>query len=63
VRDLVKYAVKRNNTSMAVKNEKLKFLDITNYLAPGFRHAQLIKAYGCSEKKGHPLVPGTCTSV
>ena len=52
-RKLVKYAMKRNNTSMAVKNEKLKFFDITNYLAPGFSHAQFIKAYGCSEKKGH----------
>jgi hypothetical protein len=52
-RKLVIYTMKRNNTSMAVKNEKLKFLDITNYLAPGFSHAQLIKAYGCSEKKGH----------
>ena len=35
-RNLVKYAVKRNNTFMAVKTEKLKFLDIANYLAPGF---------------------------
>jgi hypothetical protein len=34
-RNLVKYAVKRNNTFMTVKTEKLKFLDIANYLAPG----------------------------
>jgi hypothetical protein len=37
-RNLVKYAVKHNNTVMAVKTEKLKFLDIANYLAPGFSY-------------------------
>ena len=43
-RNLVKYAVKRNNTFMAVKTENLKFLDITNYLAPGFSYSQFLKA-------------------
>ena len=38
---------------MCVKTEKLKFLDITNYLAPGFSYAQFLKAYGCTEEKGH----------
>jgi hypothetical protein len=52
-RNLVKYAVKRNNTFMAVKTEKLKFLDIANYLAAGFSYSQYLKAYGCSEEKGH----------
>jgi hypothetical protein len=52
-RNLVKYAMKRNNTFMAVKTEKLKFLDIANYLAPGFSYSQYLKSYGCSEEKGH----------
>ena len=38
-RNLVKYAVRRNNTVMAVKIEKLKFLDIANYLAAGFSYS------------------------
>jgi hypothetical protein len=38
-RNLVKYAVRRNNTFMAVKTEKLKFLDIANYLAAGFSYS------------------------
>lgn len=38
---------------MAVKTEKLKFLDIMNYLAPGFSYAQFVKAYGCKEEMGH----------
>ena len=51
-RNLVKYAVKRNNTFMAVKTEKLKFLDISNYLARGFSYSQYLKAYKCTEQKG-----------
>ena len=52
-RNLVKYAVKRNNTFMGVKTEKLKFLDIANYLVAGFSYSQYLKAYGGSEEKGH----------
>ena len=37
---------------MAVKTENLHFLDITNYLAPGFSYAQFLKAYECTEEKG-----------
>ena len=51
-RNLVKYAVKRNNTFMAVETEKLKFLDISNYLARGFSYSQYLKAYKCTEQKG-----------
>ena len=50
--DKIKYTVKRNNTFMCIKTEKLKFLDITNYLAPEFRYSQYLKAYKCTEQKG-----------
>jgi hypothetical protein len=53
VRDLVKYAVKRNNTFMTVKTEKLKFLDIANYLAPGLSYSQYLKAYGTDLYSSH----------
>jgi hypothetical protein len=44
--------VKRNNNIMCIKTEKLKFLDISNYLAPGFSYSQYLKAYKCTEQKG-----------
>ena len=48
----VKFAIKRNNTFMCVTTAQLKFLDITNYLAPGFSYSQFLKAYECQEQKG-----------
>ena len=35
----IKYTVKRNNNVMCIKTEKLKFVDISNYLALGFSTA------------------------
>jgi hypothetical protein len=35
----IKYTVKRNNNFMCIKTEKLKFVDISNYLALGFSTA------------------------
>lgn len=49
----VKFVIKRNNNHMRLKTEHLKFLDITNYLAPGFNYDQFLKAYECSQTKGH----------
>jgi hypothetical protein len=37
---------------MCIKTEKLKFLDTNNYLAPGFRYSQYLKAYKSTEQKG-----------
>jgi len=48
----INYTVKKNNNFMCIKTEALKFLDITNYLAPGFSYSQFLKAYGCTEEKG-----------
>ena len=38
---------------MCLKTQHLKFLDITNYLAPGFSYDQFLKAYECSQTKGY----------
>ena len=38
---------------MCQKTPRLKFVDITNYLAPGFRYEQFLKAYDCTAQKGH----------
>ena len=51
----VKFVIKRNNNHMCLKTMHLKFLDITNYLAPGFSYDQFLKAYECTHTKGHFL--------
>ena len=38
---------------MCLSTNKLKFVDICNYLAPGFSYDKYLKAYGCELKKGH----------
>ena len=43
-----KFVVKKNNSSMCFKTLRLKFLDIVNYLAPGFSYKKFLKAFGCS---------------
>ena len=32
---------------------KLRFVDVVNYLAPGFSYDKYLKAYGCTVQKGH----------
>ena len=49
----VKFAIKRNDNHMCLKTMHLKFLDITNYLAPGFSYDQFLKAYQCTLTKGY----------
>ena len=44
--------IKRNNTYLMLSSPNFKFLDISNYLAPGFSYSQFLKAYGCNIKKG-----------
>ncbi len=38
---------------MCLKTLHLNFLDITNYLAPGFSYEQFLKAYECTQTKGY----------
>ena len=49
----VQFVIKRNNNHMCLKTNHLKFLDITNYLAPGFSYDQFLKAYECTQTKGY----------
>ena len=35
-----------------LSTEDLKFIDISNYLAPGFSYSQFLKAYGSDVEKG-----------
>ena len=45
--------IKRQNTYMCLYTDKLKFLDMVNYLAPGVSYAKYLTAYGCELQKGH----------
>ena len=51
--DEIRIVIKRQNTFMGFATKKLKFLDICNYLAPGFSYAKYLTAYGCAQQKGH----------
>ena len=51
--DETRFVIKRQNTCMCFTTKKLKFLDITSYLAPGFSYDKYLKAYGCELQKGH----------
>ena len=45
------FVIKRNNHFMCIKTEILRFLDIKNYIAPGFSYEKFIKAYNVSQTK------------
>ena len=45
--------IKRQNTYMCLYTDKLKFLDMVNFLAPGVSYAKYLTAYGCELGKGH----------
>ena len=47
------FVIKRQNTLMCLSTDRLKFLDIINYLAPGLSYAKYLKAYGCELEKGN----------
>ena len=45
--------IKRENTYMCLYTDKLKFVVICNYLAPGVSYAKYLTAYGCELGKCH----------
>ena len=45
--------IKRQNTYMCLYTDKLKFVDICNYLALGYSYDKYLTAYGCELQKGH----------
>ena len=48
----VKFTVKRNSNHTCLKTKYLMFLELTNYLTPGFSYDQFLKAYECEQTKG-----------
>ena len=47
------FVIKRQNNFMCLSTDKLKFLDMVNFLAPGVSYAKYLTAYGCELGKGH----------
>ena len=52
-KELINFVVKKSNAFMCLQTERLKFVDIRNYLAPGFDYATYLKAYKCTVLKGY----------
>ena len=48
----VQFTIKRNHNFMCLKTPHLRFLDVTNFLAPGFSYDKFLKAYECPQTKG-----------
>ena len=48
----IKFTVKRNSNHVCLKTNSLTFLDISNYIAPGFSYDQFLKAYECEQTNG-----------
>ena len=47
------FVIKRQNSFMCLSTYKLKFIDLVNYLAPGYSYHKYLKAYVCELEKGH----------
>lgn len=45
------FIIKKNNKYIALVTEHLRFLDISNYLAPGISYSKYLRAFGCNEEK------------
>ena len=46
------FVVKRNNEFMCISTHKLRFLDISDFIAPGFSYGKYLAAYDIKEQKG-----------
>ena len=52
VKEEAKFTINQNNNLMCLKTEHLCFLDIINFLVPGFTNDKFVKAYACLQTKG-----------
>lgn len=50
--DGLRFVIKRSNSLVCVESEHLRFVDITNFIAPGSTYASYLSAFGCAEAKG-----------
>ena len=48
----IKFIIKNNNEYKCIATRRLKFLDIKNYIAPGFSYEKYLAAFEIEQKKG-----------
>ena len=48
----VQFAIIRNHNFVCLKTPHLRFLDVTNFLAPSFSYNKFLKVYECPQTKG-----------
>ena len=52
-RDDLGFVVKRQNSMVCIETESLRFLDVCNFIAPGFSYRKYLAAFDCAEEKGY----------
>ena len=52
-RDDIVFVVKRQNSMVCIETQSLRFLDVCNFIAPGFSYRKYLAAFDCAEEKGH----------
>ena len=52
IHDKDKFVVKKGNCYVCIANGKFKFLDITQFVAPGYSYEKFIRSYDATEGKG-----------
>ena len=46
------FTIKKQNAYLAISTPELRFLDISNYIAPGYSYSHFLKCYKVEEQKG-----------
>ena len=47
--DCLAYMIKKGNATTCLATRKLTFLDVCNYIAPGYSYTKYLDTYGCSQ--------------
>ena len=50
--DSISMTIKRSSSLPCIKTERLRFMDITNFIAPNFSYEKYLKAFECEQGKG-----------
>ena len=49
----IDFVVKKMESMACMKTKRLKFVDISNFIAPGFSYDKYLQAYGIEQRKGY----------
>lgn len=51
------FVVKKQNNYMCLTSDKLRLMDISNFLSPGTSYRKFLKAFKIEEEKGKYIIP------